>query len=114
MRVLSMNSEHFELLNQVKNQDETYGFYCDFDNKKVITMSQLISEGYIQGQKQSHDNGVIFSKVQITMRGISAYENFDQKESEWTLPNRLTVLNISVAILGIMVTTIISLYLTKG
>ncbi|OHU86192.1 MULTISPECIES: hypothetical protein [Pseudoalteromonas] len=109
-----MNSDHFELLNLVKEQDETYGFYCDFDIKKATLMSQLISEGYIQGQEQSHDNGVIFSKVQITMKGISACENFGKKGSEWTLPNRLSALNISVGILGIIVTTIIALYITNG
>ncbi|MBQ4878183.1 hypothetical protein J8M21_13290 [Pseudoalteromonas luteoviolacea] len=109
-----MNSEHFELLNQVKEQDDPYGFYCDFDVKKATKMSQLISEGYIQGQEQSHDDEVIFSKVQITMKGISACENFGKKGSEWTLPNRLTALNISVGILGLIVTIIIALYITKG
>ncbi|AUD59037.1 hypothetical protein AYJ58_05835 [Shewanella sp. Pdp11] len=108
-----MNSEHFKLLNRVKEQDETYGFYSDLDSKGAVIMSQLISEGFIKGQEQSYDRGVVFSKVQITMRGISACENFGKKGSEWTLPNRLTALNISVGILGILVTTIIALYIAK-
>lgn len=74
-----MNSEHFELLNQVKDQDDPYGFYCDFDVKKAIIMSQLISKGYIQGQEQSHDDGVIFSKVQITMKAFQLVRTLVRK-----------------------------------
>ncbi|MCF6438425.1 hypothetical protein L1077_03140 [Pseudoalteromonas luteoviolacea] len=42
-------------------------------------MSQLISKGYIQGQEQSHDDGVIFSKVQITMKAFQLVRTLVRK-----------------------------------
>lgn len=84
----------------------------DIDN--FHDLEALITYGYLNGvHSPTHVNPGYFD-IKITSLGFKALEDSQSTKSEWTLPNRLTALNIVVALLAIAVPVIIALYIVKG
>lgn len=84
----------------------------DIDN--FHDLEALVEYGYLKAVHSSTYVNPGYFDIKLTSIGLKALEDSQSTKSEWTLPNRLTALNIVVALLAIVVSAIIALYIIKG